>query len=175
MFLAGRTTSGSCVAVRLLDKEYRLDFNPRHCTVTRGQQQAHLIRHSRLCSYEQKRSKDNGKSFEAIQPAEETRQQQDQTAPLTHTDQRLRRIHGGNTGYWKLDGDYAIRVHKQPRKTLFTSHNSCCPVPTEQLDDCRLTIVDRQGQEQEQLQENTKHPSNQELQRRLEGSGVARF
>ena len=33
-------------ASRLLDRGYGLDFNPRHCTVTHGSQQAHLIRHS---------------------------------------------------------------------------------------------------------------------------------
>ena len=35
-------------ASRLLDREYGLDFTPRHCTITHGQQQAHLIRHSGL-------------------------------------------------------------------------------------------------------------------------------
>ena len=35
-------------ASRLLDGGYGLDFTPRHCTITHGQQQAHLIRHSGL-------------------------------------------------------------------------------------------------------------------------------
>ena len=35
-------------ASRLLDRGYGLDFTPRHCTITHGQQQAHLIRHSGL-------------------------------------------------------------------------------------------------------------------------------
>ena len=123
---------------------------------------------------------DNGKSIAVIQPTHETKQQQrqEQIAPLTHTDRGLRRILGGNTDYWKLDGDYAIRVHKRPRKALFTPHNNGCPIPEEQLDDWRLTIINRQGQEQEQLQENTKQLSKQELQRRLEGddwAGETRF
>ena len=35
-------------ASRLLDRGYGLDFNPRHCTISHGQQQAQLIRHSGL-------------------------------------------------------------------------------------------------------------------------------
>ena len=38
----------SLSASRLLDRGYGLDFNPRHCSITHGQQQAHLIRHSGL-------------------------------------------------------------------------------------------------------------------------------
>ena len=118
------------------------------------------------------------KSIAVIQPTEKAKQQQGQFAPLTHTEQGLRQILGGNTDYWKLDGDYAIRVHKRPRKALFTPHNSGCPIPEGELDDWRLTIINRQGQEQEQLQENPKQFSRQELQRRLEGdnwTGETRF
>ena len=81
----------------------------------------------------------------------------------------LRQTLGGNTDYWKLDGDYAIRVHKRPRKALFTPHNSGCPTPEGELDDWRLTIINRQGREQDQLQESPTQLSKQELQRRLEG------
>ena len=178
-------------ASRLLDRGYGLDFNPRHCTISHGQQQAQLIRHSGLFYLRSEKiniptghdiypmTTDNGKSIAVIQPTHETKQQrQEQTAPLTHTDQGLRRILGGNTDYWKLDGDYAIRVHKRPRKALFTPHNNGCPIPEEQLDDWRLTIINRQGQEQEQLQENTKQLSKQELQRRLRNddwTGETRF
>ena len=109
---------------------------------------------------------DNGKSIAVIQPTKKATQQQEQIAPITHTDQG--QILGGNTDYWKLDGDYAIRVHKRPR-ALFTPHNSGCPIPEGELDDWRLTIINRQGQEQEQLQKNTTQLSKQELQRRLEG------
>ena len=35
-------------ASKLLDRGYGLAFTPRHCTITHGQQQAHLIRHSGL-------------------------------------------------------------------------------------------------------------------------------
>ena len=111
---------------------------------------------------------DNGKSIAVIQPTEKATQQQEQIAPLTHTDQGLRQILGGNTDYWKLDGGYAIRVHKRPRKA-FTPHNSGCPIPEAELDDWRLTIINRQGQEQEQLQKNPTQLSKQELQPRLEG------
>ena len=179
-------------ASRLLDRGYGLDFNPRHCTISHRQQQAQLLRHSGLVYLRAEKiniptghdiypmTTDNGKPIAVIQPTRETKQQQrqEQIAPLTHTDQGLRRILGGNTDYWKLDGDYAIRVHKRPRKALFTPHNNGCPIPEEQLDDWRLTIIHRQGQEQEQLQENTKQLSRQELQRRLEGddwTGETRF
>ena len=179
-------------ASRLLDRGYGLDFTPRHCTVTHGQQQAHLIRHSGLFYLRAEEidiptgfdiypmTTDNGKSIAVIQPTERAAQQQEQIAPLTHThtDQGLRQILGGNTDYWKLDGDYAIRVHKRPRKALFTPHNSGCPTPEGELDDWRLTIINRQGQEQEQLQENPTQLSKQELQRRLEGdnwTGETRF
>ena len=94
---------------------------------------------------------DNGKSIAVVQPTEKATQQQEQIAPLTHTDQGLRQILGGNTDYWKLDGGYAIRVHKRPHKALFTPRNSGCPIPEEELDDWRLTIINRQGQQQEQL------------------------
>ena len=177
-------------ASRLLDRGYGLDFTPRHCTITHGQQQAHLIRHSGLFYLRAEKvdiptgfdiypkTTDNGKSIAVIQPTEKTIQQQEQIAPLTHTDQGLRQILGGNTDYWKLDGGYAIRVHKRPRKALFTPHNSGCPIPEGELDDWRLTIINRQGQEQEQLQENPTQLSKQELQRRLEGdnwTGETRF
>ena len=129
-------------ASRLLDRGYGLDFNPRHCTITHGQQQAHLIRHK-------------------------AKQQQEQIAPLTKDCDRSL---VSTTDYWKLDGGcYTIRVHKRPRKALFTPHNSACPIPEGELDDWRLTIINRQGQEQEQLQENPTQLSKQELQRRLEG------
>ena len=121
---------------------------------------------------------DKGKSIAVVQPTEKEVQQQEQIAPLTHTDQGLRKILGGNTDYWKLDGDYAMRVHKRPRKALFTPHNSGCPIPEGELDDWRLTIINRQGQQQEQLQENPTQLSKQELQRRLEGdnwTGETRF
>ena len=106
---------------------------------------------------------DNGNPIAVTQPTEKAKQQE-QIAPLTHTHtaQGLQQILGGNTGYWKLDGDHAIRVHKRPRKALFTPHNSGCPIPEEELDDWRLTIINRQGQEQEQLQENPKQLSKQE-------------
>ena len=168
-------------ASRLLDRGYGLDFTPRHCTITHGQQQAHLIRHSGLFYLRAEKidiptgfdiypmTTDNGKPIAVIQPTEKTVQQQEQIAPLTHTDQGLRQILGGNTDYWKLDGGYAVRVHKRPRKALFTPHNSGCPIPEGELDDWRLTIINRQGQEQEQLQENPTQLSKQELQRRLEG------
>ena len=61
---------------------------------------------------------------------------------------------------------------------LFIPHNSGCPIPEGELDDWRLTIINRQGQEQEQLQENPTQLSKQELQRRLEGdnwTGETRF
>ena len=128
-------------ASRLLDRGYGLDFTPRHCTITHGQQQAHLIRHSGLFYLRAEKidiptgfdiypmTTDSGKSIAVIQPTERAAQQQEQIAPLTHTDQGLRQILGGNTDYWKLDGDYAIRVHKRPRKALFTPHNSGCPIP----------------------------------------------
>ena len=139
-------------ASRLLDRGYGLDFTPRHCTITHGQQQAHLIRHSGLFYLRAEKidiptgfdiypmTTDSGKSIAVIQPTERAAQQQEQIAPLTHTDQGLRQILGGNTDYWKLDGDYAIRVHERPRKALLTPHNSGCPIPEEELDDWRLTI-----------------------------------
>ena len=156
-------------ASRLLDRGYGLDFNPRHCTITHGQQQAHLIRHSGLFYLRAEKidiptgfniypmTTDNGKSIAVIQPTEKATQQQDSPTQTK---------------------DYAIRVHKRPRKAVFTPHNSGCPIPEEELDDWRLTIINRQGQEQEQLQENPTQLSRQELQRRLEGdnwSGETRF
>ena len=84
-------------ASRLLDRGYGLDFTPRHCTITHGQQQAHLIRHSGLFYLRAEKidiptgfdiypmTTDNGKSIAVIQPTERAAQQQEQIAPLTHT------------------------------------------------------------------------------------------
>ena len=154
---------------------------PRHFTITHGQQQAHLIRHSGLFYLRAEKTDiptgfniylmttDNGKPIAVVQPTEKAKQQQEQIAPLTRTDQGLRQTLGGNTDNWKLDGDYAVRVHERPRKAPLPPHNSGCPRPEEELDHWRLTIIKRQGQEQEQLQENPKQLSKQELRRRLEG------
>ena len=143
-------------ASRLLDRGYGLDFTPRHCTITHGQQQAHRIRHSGLFYLRAEKidiptgfdiypmTTDNGKSIAVIQPTKKTVHQQEQIAPLTHTDQGLRQILRGNTDYWKLDGDYAVRVHTRPRKA-FTPHNSGCPIPEGELDDWRPTIINRKG------------------------------
>lgn len=64
-------------------------------------------------------------------------------ATNTHRDQGL--------NYWKLDGAYAVRVHRRTRKELFTSHSSGCPAPREILD----------GQEQDMDKNNYKRtPTN---------------
>ena len=137
-------------ASKLLDRGYGLDFTPRHCTITHGQQQAHLIRHSGLFYLRVEKTDiptgfdiypmttDNGQFIAVIQPTEKAIQQQEQVAPLTHTNQGLRQSLV-ETNYWKLNGDYAIRVHKRPRKALFTPHNSGYPIPERELDDWRLT------------------------------------
>ena len=120
-------------ASRLLDRGYGLDFTPRHCTITHGQQQAHLIRHSGLFYLRAEKidiptgfdiypmTTDSGKSIAVIQPTERAAQQQEQIAPLTHTDQGLRPILGGNTDYWKLDGDYAISTQTTTQSTIHTT------------------------------------------------------
>ena len=103
-------------ASRLLDRGFGLDFvNPRHCTITHGPQQAHLIRHSGLFYLRAEMidiptgfdiypmTTDNGKSIAVIQPTEKAKQQQGQIAPLTHTDQGLRQMET-----LTLDGGYAI-------------------------------------------------------------------
>ena len=91
-------------ASRLLDRGYGLDFTPRHCTITHGQQQAHLIRHSGRFYLRAEKidiptgfdiypmTTDNGKSIAVIQPTEKTVQQQEQNCtthphrPRTTTD-----------------------------------------------------------------------------------------
>ena len=106
---------------RLLDRGYGLDFNPRHCTITNGSQEAHLIRHSGLFYLRAEKidiptgfdiypmTTHNGKSVAVIQPTQRAKQQQEQIAPLTHTQTKdCDRLF---TVYWKLDGGYAIRVH----------------------------------------------------------------
>ena len=81
---------------------------------------------------------------------------------LTQT-KRLRQILGRNTTL----SEYT---------SFFLPHNSGCLVPKGELDDWRLTIINRQRQKKEQLQENP--TIFQELQRRLEGynwTGETRF
>ena len=115
-----------------------------------------------------------------IQPSTTNKRwpQHNTIAPLTHTDQGLQRILGGNTDYWQLDGDHAIRAHNRPRKALYTPEDSGCPIPTEQLDDWRQTTVVRTGKEPEILQDFMKQISKTELHKRLPGDdwvGETRF
>ena len=84
-------------ASRLLDRGYGLDFNPRHCTITHKQQQAHLIRHSGLFHLREEKTDiptghdiypmttDNGTAISVIQPTEKAKLQQEQIAPRTRT------------------------------------------------------------------------------------------
>ena len=73
-------------ASRLLDRGSGFDFNPRHCTITHGQQQAHLIRHSGLFYLRAEKidvptrgfdiypmTTDNGKSIAVIHPYRENK------------------------------------------------------------------------------------------------------
>ena len=162
-------------ASRRLERGYGLGLNQRHCAITHGSQQAHLIRHSGLFYLRAEKidiptgfdiypiTTDNGTSIAVIEPTEKAKQQQEQNAPLTHTQAKdcdrplVETLTTGNlmvTTPSEFTNDHAKHF----------SHG--CPIPEEELDDWRLTIINRQGQEQEQLQEN---PSKQELQRRLEG------
>ena len=146
---------------------YALDFNPQHCTNTHGQQQARLIRHSGIFYLRAEKidiptghdiypaTTTSIQSIAVIQPTEKAKQQQEQHAPLTHTQTK----------------DYEkslVEILTAGNSMATTTSGFSCPTP-EELHDGRLTIINRQGQEQEQLQENTKQLSKQELQRRLEG------
>ena len=92
-----------------------------------------------------------------VQPTEKTKQQQqeqEQVAPFTHSDQRPRRT----------------RRRESLVETL-TVRNSMVATPSEPTQDHHKNnqIINRQGREQQQLQENTKQLSKPELQRMLEG------
>ena len=81
-------------ASRLLDTGYGLDSNPRHCAITHGSQAAHLILRAEKIDIPTgfdtyPMTTDNGKSIAVIQPTENSKQQQEQIAPLTYTDQGL--------------------------------------------------------------------------------------
>ena len=168
-------------ASRLLHRGYNLKLDTRHCSLSHGDNTAPLLRRRGLFYLAIKRiyipkghklqalMDHDGVMRAVIQPiaTDNHLPQHNTIAPLTHTDQGLRRILGKNTDYWQLDGGYAIRVHKRPRKALFTPEDSGCPIPTEQLDDCRQTTAVRTGKELEILQDCLKQISKTELHKRL--------
>ena len=74
-------------------------------------------------------------------------------APTSQTSDGARSIMGGNTDYWRISGDYIIRVHKRKRRAKFTPEGTQCPVPTDQLDSWRKTTV-RTGEDEKHYFDN---------------------
>ena len=111
----------------LLDRGYNLKLDTQHCLLSHGDNTAPLLRQRGLFYLAIKRiyipkghglqplMDHDGVMRAVTQPitTDNRLPQHNTIAPLTHTDQGLRRILRGNTDYWQLDGDYAI---KRPRK-----------------------------------------------------------
>ena len=162
-------------ASRLLDQGYNLKLDTQHCSLSHGDSTAPLLRQRGLFylaghqadlipqGHElQPLTDHDGVMRAVIQPitTDNHLPQHNTIAPLTHTDQGLRRILGGNTDCRQLDC---------PRKALFTPEDSGRPIPTEQLDDWRQTTVVRTGQEPEILQDSMKQISKTDFHKQLPG------
>ena len=149
-------------ASRLLGRGYGLDFTPRHCAITHGQQQAHLIRHPGLFYLRAEKidiptgfdihpmTTDTGKSIAVIQPTEKATQQQEQIAPLTHTDSPTQTKDCDRSLVEKLTTGNLMVTTPPEYTSDHAKHCSHHTTVVAQYQKWRLTIINRPGQEQEQ-------------------------
>ena len=72
-------------------------------------------------------------------------------APTTLTTQGPEPILGGNNDFWTYSNEgYLVRVHRTKRKALVLPYKTC-PVPTDNLENYRRTIVNRPDKNNEDL------------------------
>ena len=63
-------------------------------------------------------------------------------APTTMTTQGYEQVLGGRNDYWAYNNEgYLVRFHRTMRKSLFIPKADNCPVPLEQLDNLRRTLI----------------------------------
>ena len=81
-------------------------------------------------------------------------------------------MRGGHTDLWTYNNDGYLRIHKRARKALFTPDaNTCptCPVPLDNLENFRRTILHRDDNNDEDLTEEYKSLNKHQQRRVLKG------
>ena len=75
-------------------------------------------------------------------------------APTTMTTQGYEQVLGGRNDYWAYNNEgYLVRFHRTMRKSLFIPKANNCPVPLEQLDNFRRTLIRRRDGNVEDITE----------------------
>ena len=75
-------------------------------------------------------------------------------APTTMTTQGYEQVLGGRNDYWAYNNEgYLVRFHRTRRKSLFIPKANNCPVPLEQLDNFRRTLIRRRDGNVEDITE----------------------
>ena len=75
-------------------------------------------------------------------------------APTTMTTQGYEQVLGGRNDYWAYNNEgYLVRFHRTMRKSLFIPKANNCPVPLDQLDNFRRTLIRRRDGNVEDITE----------------------
>ena len=75
-------------------------------------------------------------------------------APTTRTTQGYEQVLGGRNDYWAYNNEgYLVGFHRTIRKSLFIPKANNCPVPLEQLDNFRTTLIRRRDGNVEDITE----------------------
>ena len=76
-----------------------------------------------------------------------------------------------NNDIWTMNNQgYLVRIHKRLRKALFMPSSKGCPIPVEQLEDYRKTIIRQAGQQERILEEQYQQLSKSDQLKVIEGS-----
>ena len=79
-------------------------------------------------------------------------------------------MRGGNTDMWAMNNEgYLVRIHKRLRRALFTPFNTDCPIPVDQLENYRKTVVRQPGQPQRIVTDSFQILTKQQQNRLVEG------
>ena len=91
-------------------------------------------------------------------------------APTTMTPRGPQVMRGGYTDIWAMNNEgYLVRIHKRLRKALFTPFNTDCPIPADQLENYRKTVVRQPGQPQRIVTDSFQTLTKQQQNRLVEG------
>ena len=91
-------------------------------------------------------------------------------APTTMTPHGPQVMRGGYTDIWAMNNEgYLVRIHKRLRKALFTPFNTDCPIPADQLENYRKTVVRQPGQPQRIVTDSFQTLTKQQQNRLVEG------
>ena len=91
-------------------------------------------------------------------------------APTTMTPHGPQVMRGGYTDTWAMNNEgYLVRIHKRLRKALFRPFNTDCPIPVDQLENYRKTVVRQPGQPQRIVTDSFQTLTMQQQNRLVEG------